>query len=359
MTKKSHILKAAVAAICLMAPMATAESAEFKIISRTAEKPNATFQIERMHDFEANVSLAVRTDPRLVPSARILEMVASIDIKDGAGISIRRGYAIDAAHDLVLAWSGGTAEITQIQQTPQGLVVAGLFKDHQGRIVSPPTHSLAAYTTAGQRLCFEQTTVSVAPKLVPMSFVVLIDRSGSMTSVFDEVRSTAYQFLDDLPDQASCAVGTFSDTWSFSGLNQGGAKQCRRTAFDLNTISAGGNTNLFGPLEEAYRWLGAPGRDNHQKAVIVITDGRINQQVDKAKAVAALKRDAVTFVYFLGAQEDKWLKGIADNYLGHKGALQAQLSRYFSIVSAAYRKQVVLQLRQCPATQTSGKFSAP
>ena len=334
------------AALSLSAPETA--NAEIKIISRVDQNTSVTLEIQRMFKFEASVTLSVRTDPRLVPSARVIEMVESIDMRDGIGVAITRGYDINVTHDLVVAWSGGTAEITKVQNTPHGLAVVGLFKDHQGRIVTPPAESLAAYTTSGQRICFERATIETAPEVVPMSFALLIDRSGSMKDVMSEVREAAVSFIDALPETATCAVWAFSDDWSFAEEDGLGVKACRSSEFDLTQLQAGGRTNLFAPLRKSYEWLSHPSRANHQKAVVIITDGRVNENEEEGEAVAALKGDALTFSYFLGEWEDRWLKGLSDNYLSHKGDLGTQLGRYFEVVSSAYRKQTVLQLRTCP-----------
>ena len=342
-------LSALILAGSLLLPHGHPARAEFTIVPRVDQNAGATFAIERMHAFEANVSLNVRTDPRLVPTARLIEMVESIDLRDGAGIEIRSGYAIDPAHDLVVAWSGGTAEITRVQATPQGLLVAGLFKDRAGRIVTPPTQSLAAYTTAGQRLCFRQTTIDRVPQTLPMLFAILIDKSGSMDAVMPTVKDAALGFIDTLPDSARCAVGAFADQPDFSRASGLANQACRRGDFDLSGIVAGGKTNLYGAMSALYAWMADPKWANHQKAVIVISDGQANENTATLAATQALKGDAVTFVYFLGARENRWLKSLADQYLDHQGNLTAQLSRYFGVLGTAYAQQTVLELTTCPA----------
>ncbi|MEO9634765.1 MAG: vWA domain-containing protein [Paracoccaceae bacterium] len=324
--------------------------AKIQIIPQVEKAPTVQFDLKRMLDFSASVTLNVRTDPSLVPSARVLEMVKSIDIKDGLGISIKRGYAIDAQHDLVIGWSGGTTEITRVQKTPSGLVVAGLFKDHQRRIVVPPRERLAAYTTAGKALCFERTIIEVEPKTFPMTFVILLDRSGSMSTVMGDVRKSALSFIDNLPDTATCSVGAFADTTSFDETEGLGTKLCQPSNFDLEKMAIGGSTNLFPALNTSYTWLNDTSRQNHQKAVIILTDGAVTDNKNMGTQVLANKGGAPTFVYFLGSREDRWLKGVADNYLQHTGDVASTLGQYFDVVSEAYRKQTVLKLRQCAQT---------
>jgi len=324
-------------------------TAKIIIIPQVKEAPTVQLDLKRMIEFSKSVTLSVRTDPRLVPPKRVLELVKALDIRDGAGIKIERGYAIDAQHDLVIGWSGGSTEISKVQQTPSGLVVAGLFKDHTGKIVVPPVDRLAAYTTAGKALCFERTSVEVEPQTFPMSFVILMDRSGSMSKVMDDVRRSALRFIDSLPDTATCSVGAFAKTVSFDPGEGLGTNLCQPQHFDLSKMHLGGSTNLFPALSKSYQWLNHPSRNTHQKAVIVLTDGAVTDNKTMGSKVLDDKGGAPTFVYFLGNREDKWLKGIADNYLQHAGDVSDQLGQYFEVVSEAYRKQTVLKLRSCSA----------
>ena len=101
------------------AQVETGTSFGLQIIPRIDVTSEAELLLQRFADFEASVRLRVRIDPALLPTPRLIELVESIGMVDGAGISIRQGYAIDVAHDLVIGFSGGTAEITSIQTTDQ------------------------------------------------------------------------------------------------------------------------------------------------------------------------------------------------------------------------------------------------
>lgn len=179
-----------------------------------------------------------------------------------------------------------------------------------------------------------------------MTFALLLDRSGSMAGVMDDVRRAARSFLHALPPRAHCAVGAFSDEYSFERSEGFGGDACGSRAFTMQGLTPRGGTNLFVPLKATYEWLASKG-PNHQKAVIIITDGQVNERLDLAAQARAAKGDTVTFVYYLGQIDDTWLKDLADNYLRHEGDLRAALPRYFSVVSEAYRRQVVLRLKPC------------
>jgi hypothetical protein len=337
--------------------------ANIRIAPATDQSEGTTIRVQSLMDaFESEVTLRVRIDPALIPSERVIEMVESIGMVDEAGITILRGYDIDVQHDVVLGFSGGTAEITTINETGAGLVITALFKDADGNIVQPPASALGLYTTAGDRLCFTEETVTAlatngqnqtaqitAPTL-PMTFAILIDRSGSMSGVMEDVKRAAHGFIDSLPVGASCRVGAFADEGgTFDAALGLGSGTCRSSNFPLTGLQPGGGTDLFRPLQDLYTFMLAPERAGHQKAVIVITDGAINTNLHLQATVEGLKQDTVTFVYFLGGQEERFLKDLADNYLTHEGSVADALPQYFSVVSEAYTSQTVLRQTACAA----------
>lgn len=344
-------------ALFIGAPGAAGED-RVTIVPQVQKDARIDLHVQRMHDFEASVRLNVRTDPALVPSARVIELVERIGMVDEAGIDIVRGYDIDIQNDIVVGWSGGTAEIIQTTKTPTGFDVAALFKDHQGRIVTPPQGSVGSYTTGGIRYCFDQETVEEAIHTpMPMSFVLLIDDSGSMKSVTGDVRRAARDFIDTLPNTAQCTVAAFSDDWTSERGKGFGTNTCRAKHFSMSGLKAHGGTDLYAPLEHYYRQLS---RKGHQTAVVVITDGQLNGSLSKANAVRRAKGKTVTFAYFLGGQEKKHLRGIVDNYIIHSGDLNTQLHRYFQVISTAYKKQTVLRMKACPAASNShARTAAP
>jgi uncharacterized protein YegL len=337
----------------------------FILAPQVDPEATATLNVTSWLDaFEAGVSLRVRIDPALIPSERLIEMVNSIGMVDGAGLSILSGYDIDVASDIVLGFSGGTAEITNIQKTPQGFVITALMKDASGNIVQPPADELGLYTTGGDRLCFTEETIQalrtnalplssgITTPNLPMTFAVLIDRSGSMSGVMEDVKRAAHGFIDSLPVGAHCTVGAFADEGGTYDPALGlGSGTCRSSNFPLAGLQAGGGTDLFRPLQDLYTFMQEPVRAGHQKAVIIITDGEVNASLDLQAAVEALKQDTVTFVYFLGGHEERFLKNLADNYLTHEGAVADALPHYFDIVSEAYTAQTVLRQSACPVPE--------
>jgi hypothetical protein len=341
-----------------------------RLAPRVDKDATADLSVDRWQEFRGDVFLNIRTDPALVPSARVLEMVASIGMVDDFGAVIASGYDINAEHDIVLAFSVGSAEITHIARDDQGLIITALIRDDAGNVIDPPKGALALYRTGGEKLCFTEEVISgteqvpgdlyapASPSSIPMTFAVLMDRSGSMLNHMDEMRDAASGFIDALPDRAGCLVGAFSEGDASFAANEGfGYEQCRASNFPMHGLQASGGTDLFGSLETLYEWMNQDALADHQRAVIIITDGAANRNLERETEVIAAKGDIVTFVYFLGGSEERFLKSLADSYLGHDGKLRAELPRFFNVVRDAYTNQTVL--RQTPCGQAAAEGLQP
>lgn len=339
-----------------------------QLAPRVDHNATADLSVERWLDFRGDVLLNIRTDPALVPSARVLEMVFSIRMVDDFGAVIEGGYDIDAQHDIVLAFSGGSAEITHIARDDQGLIITALIRDEAGNVIDPPQGALALYTTGGEKLCFTEEVINAREEVaedifapgststIPMTFAVLMDRSGSMAGYMDEMRHAASGFIDALPDRAACLVGAFSEGAASFGPDEGfGYFQCRAQNFPMSGLQAGGGTDLFRSLEHLYDWMDQDALQGHQRAVIIITDGAVNRNMEREAEVIAAKGDVVTFVYFLGGDEERFLQSLADSYLGHEGDLRDELPRFFNVVREVYTSQTVLRQSQCAAPEVGAR----
>lgn len=328
----------------------------FEIIPQVDPNLKADLMVERLREFASDVSLRVRRDPTRIPSDALVELVRGLSMVAGNGVDVTRGYDIDAQVDLVLGTSQGSAQILDAQIVGgqvdgAGLEVVAVFRDQQGQVMIPPPSSISAYRTDGERLCLAEDAEELEEvPLPPMSFSILLDVSGSMAGVIDDLRGSAEGFLRDLPNTAQCFVGAFSDDPNFSRRDGLGEAACDPRNYNLAGLEAGGGTNLFDPMREGYAWLNVQ-PDYHQKAMIIISDGAANRNQHEIASLESAKGYSVTFVYFLGSREERWLRGIADNYLHHEGGLAPQLSPYFQIVSSAYAQQTVLRLGPCDPAQ--------
>lgn len=318
-----------------------AQETPIAIKSRT-DKQKLQIVIRSNYDFEKQISLKVKPDPRFLPTEALIKTISRLGIYDARGVRITSGFDIDLEKDLVLAFSGGPSEIINSSSSPSGLTITAHFKDKNGNFISPPKDSIALYTTSGEKLCFEYKDVHIAaPK---MAFILLLDRSGSMADVISDVRDNAKRFLKELPPSAECALASFNG--SFTYHNQY-FENCNCGNFHLKTLDAEGGTDLYTPLMDAYTSLSRARFKDYQKAVILITDGQIPPDEDMKKKLLAAKRDTLTFVYFLGDQDDAQLVGLADAYLQAKTGMKSSLQHYFRSLSTAYGTQKVLSVRPC------------
>ena len=315
--------------------------ASVSITSRTGSKaPKIT--IRSAYEFEKQISLKVKPDPRFLPSDVFIRKISEMGLYDSKGIRITSGFDVDTQNDLVLAFSGGVAQIIKSTPSPLGIVLTANFKNSQGNFISPPKDSVALYTTAGEKLCFEYNDVHIAaPK---MAFVLLLDRSGSMAEVITDVKNSAQRFLKELPKSAECAVGSFNGSLSYHHKY---FENCNCGNFNLTALDAEGGTDLYTPLMSAYQSLSREDFKDYQKAVIVITDGQIAADPKMKKALLSAKKDILTFVHFLGRKNDAQLIGLADTYLQTTTDIKASLKNYFHSLGIAYGSQKVLQVHPC------------
>jgi len=321
-------------------PSCYAQETSIKISSLTqGQYPKII--ISSKYDFEKEISLKVRPDPRFIPSDVLIKTISEMGMHDAKGISITSGFDIDLENDLVLAFSGGSSEIIKANQNVHGLSVTASFKDRQGSFVSPPIDSLALYTTGGDRLAFEYTKVTKAPP--KMAFILLLDRSGSMKDVIEDVQTSAQDFLKILPDSAKCAVASFNGT---STYHNDYYQSCNKGDFHLNSLKAGGSTDLYTPLLNAYESLSRASFKGYQKAVILITDGQIPPDEGLRTKLLSAKQDVLAFVYFLGEKNDEQLIGLANAFLAPSSDIKASLDQYFGSLGSAYNNQTVLKIKR-------------
>ncbi|MBT3001097.1 MAG: VWA domain-containing protein [Candidatus Thiodiazotropha sp. (ex Ctena orbiculata)] len=318
-----------------------AQETTIKLNSRTEVKMPKII-VRSIYNFEKQISLKVKTDPRLIPSDVLIRTVSKIGMVDAKGIKITSGFDIDLNNNLVVAFSGGTSEIIKTAITPKGLQIISSFKDSHGNFVSPPPDSLAVYTIKGKKLCFDYKDIKKASS--KMAFTLLLDRSGSMYGVIKDVQNSAQSFLHALPSSAECAVASFNSTFSYHNKLY---ENCNTGNFKLDNLDAEGGTNLYEPLLSAYESMSQLYFKDHQKAVFIITDGQISADDALKQKLLNAKGDILTFVYFLGDKEDQHLIGLADAFLKNTADIKNNLNQYFHSLSTAYITQKVLTVKQC------------
>ena len=323
-----------------------AQDANISITSST-QSHSPTIIIRSDYDFEKQISLKVKPDPRFLPSEVFIKKISEIGLYDTRGVRITSGFDIDLQNELVLAYSGGIAEIISTSVSPAGYTITANFKDRSGKFVSPPMDRIALINTAGENLCFTFKDVKKNPP--KMAFILLLDRSGSMKDVILDVQTSAQRFLRELPPFAECALASFNSdyTWHTRAL-----KNCNCGDFELKSLEAKGKTDIYTPLLNAYQRLSHHHFKDYQKAVILITDGQIYPDEGMKQTLLSSKQDILTFVYFLGHKDDEQLIGLADAYLQAGTDIKSSLKNYFHSLSSAYGLQKVIEVRPCKGGQS-------
>lgn len=319
-------------------------------IHGAAQNPPPKITLHSAYDFKRAVSLKINPDPAFMPADVLLRAVSQLQLFDNNGVRITSGVDIDPDTQLVIGFSGGSAEIIKSRRHAGGISVLASFKDHSGAFISAPKDQLAVYDHQGNTLCFDYKDVRQTPQ--KMTFILLLDRSASMAGVMDEVKRSANTFLKSLPPAAQCAVASFNHGFTYHNQH---FQSCNLGDFKLDDMIAEGGTDLLVPLLRAHESLGRAEFTDHQKAVIVITDGQITQNKVMQDAILAAKKDVLSFMYLRGSASNEHIKALTDSYIHDPVNFKDSLGEYFGALSDGYNTQKLLEIKPC----AGGGYATP
>ena len=196
------------------------------------------------------------------------------------------------------------------------LVVVTMRAQDQQKPFRVTTNSVAIYATvtdAEKRLVpdlvlddFEiydngklQTVMSFDNKPLPISVVVMLDTSGSMTLALDLVKSAAEQFLLRLMPEDQGMVGAFNDKIEFHP--EGFTNSRDELVRSLKELDFGYPTRLYDAVNQSMSQLkGIPGR----RVVLVFTDGDDNASKIGSGDVTDRGRLEDVMVYSIGLENE-------------------------------------------------------
>jgi Ca-activated chloride channel family protein len=144
-----------------------------------------------------------------------------------------------------------------------------------------------------------QTLTQFDNRPLPITVVVMLDTSGSMTLALDLVKSAAEQFLLRLLPEDQGMVGAFNDKIEFHP--EGFTNSRDELVRSLKELDFGYPTRLYDAVNESMAQLnGIPGR----KVVLVFTDGDDNASKVGSGNVTDRGREEDVMVYSIGLENE-------------------------------------------------------
>ena len=114
----------------------------------------------------------------------------------------------------------------------------------------------------------KQDIINFQPTVTPFSLVIILDMSGSTLGFRENIRQSAYNFLDALAPEDRVAVIEFHDKVTL--LNDFTTNR-KTIANSINVANGRGKTQLYKALDLALNKLSK--EQNRRKAIIALTDG--------------------------------------------------------------------------------------
>lgn len=134
----------------------------------------------------------------------------------------------------------------------------------------------------------------------PITVIVMLDTSGSMTLILDRVKAAAEQFLIRLLPEDTGRVGAFNDKIEFHPADEFTSDRDRLVGF-LKELDFGYPTRLWDAIDESIRRLEpVTGR----KAVLVFTDGADTASRRDLDDVMQQARAKEVMVYAIGLETE-------------------------------------------------------
>src|SRR5262245_3802074 len=251
---------------------------------------------------------------------------------------------------LALALAAGVSVSAQQPTFKSGTQVVSLFTtvfDAEGRLVPDLTQGEFDVLDNDR----SQPLVVFRSENLPITAVVMLDTSGSMTNTIDLLKAAAEQFLIRLLPDDKATVGAFNDKIE---LNSGFTNNRDKLVSQVKDLDYGNGTRLFDAIGESLDALhGVEGR----RVILVFTDGDDTaSRIGRGTVLDRARADEV-MIYAIGLQSeyfsdgrmvrskpDSGLKRLADETGGGYFELKktADLGPTFSRVAQELHSQYVL-----------------
>ena len=254
---------------------------------------------------------------------------------------------------LLLATAGAAAQQPTFRASTQVVSLFATVTDGQNRLVPDLTRDdfqVLDNDKPQQLIVFESENQ-------PITVVVMLDTSGSMTASIKLLKDAAEQFVQRLLPEDNAAVGAFNDKVELSSKF---SNDRDALITDIRDLDYGNGTRLYDALGESLNMLqGVEGR----KVVLVFTDGDDTSSRIGRGTVMDRARAEEVMIYALGLQAefmgqrtkpDSGLRRLADETGGGYFELKAtaDLGPTFTRVAQELHSQYVLGFE---AQQLDGK----
>ena len=164
---------------------------------------------------------------------------------------------------------------------------------------------------------------------VKNNIVILVDKSGSMSSVFDLVKTSLHTLVDNLGDDDTVSIVSYASTGKIEceGLT---GKQKSKLNNVVNSLKASGSTYGEDGIEKAYQMAYKYFIEGGNNRVVLLTDGDFNVgKVSGTELTELIKQKAADGVYLTccgyRSNNNDTLYTLADNGNGNAYYIDGEL----------------------------------
>ena len=307
------------------------------VIKSSATTGQVDFAKHNKQQFKTAFRIGLNIDPASLGDDELKKAIESLPLTAPSGLTVKaRDYSVE--HGFIIGVDDPDLQpaINQVMSRDGRTELLVNFQDGEGRFVLPPDASIGTFTLNGVETPRLVTPFKESSQQVFVD--LLLDRSGSMEEVIGDVKRAASEFMALLPfSQALCRITSFNGNYT---RHTEGYEPCVPGIHQVGWIKAGGGTDIYQPLLDAYR--DGPVDPETMRLVVVVSDGVGRSRVSYDEVMVA--KNAATFVYWLGDYDEDRLKGVADTFIHGKDDIANLLGRYFGQVAGAVSNQVVISI---------------
>ena len=298
------VLKLLISYFLLSTYVYAQSTGNFQIIN---DPTTGKFDISRHNEYHfKNRFNLIQKKYNILKESELKKHIEELELRKGNKLVKKKVYIPEVGVIVGITRGNFSINVNLIKKSKSSNTIFISFRDQNGNFVTLPKEQIGIFTIEGLEVPYSLRNFSQVDTEV--YFAILLDKSGSMADVIDQVRSSAEHFMKTLPASAKCKIISFNEKYNIHN----NYTRCNTSYKLLNTIRAGGKTDIYTPLSMIYKEYGKISVDF--KAILIITDGVGTVRYISKKDVLRLK-NSPTFVYWLGDYNNQDLENIADTYI--------------------------------------------